>query len=140
MPDSQDRVIVEDLVTALDGLIQECEYSASSGLPFDFSAGHWTQLGKAKALLATYRMNTPELPHVLPPNVLTERMELIYETLKSLAPPDYFFFFLMGPLGPNFDGKQANFITNAKREQIIKVMKEFLIRNGSDEEWMKHME
>lgn len=51
---------VEQLVAALDGLVQECEYSASSGLPFNFpeGKGRWTQLGKAKALLAALRQNT----------------------------------------------------------------------------------
>lgn len=50
---------VEQLIAALDGLVQECEYSASSGLPFNFpdGQGHWTQLGNAKALLAELRQN-----------------------------------------------------------------------------------
>ena len=56
---------VEQLVAALDGLIQECEYSASSGLPFNFpdGKGQWTQLGNAKALLTTLRQNgtTPDM-------------------------------------------------------------------------------
>lgn len=44
---------ITELRHALDGLVQECEYSASSGLPFNFpdGKGHWTQLGKARALL-----------------------------------------------------------------------------------------
>jgi hypothetical protein len=43
----------DELRIALAGLIQECEYSASSGLPFNFpdGKGRWTQLERAKALL-----------------------------------------------------------------------------------------
>jgi hypothetical protein len=45
------------LLKALDGLVKECEYSASSGLPFNSpeGKGHWTQLHKAKDLLAVFR-------------------------------------------------------------------------------------
>ena len=53
---------IEQLMAALDGLVQECEYSASSGLPFNFpeGKGRWTQLGKAKALLVELRQNGPD--------------------------------------------------------------------------------
>lgn len=43
---------IERLTCALSGLIQECEYSASSGLPFNALGGEWTQLAKSKAILA----------------------------------------------------------------------------------------
>lgn len=43
---------IERLTCALSGLIQECEYSASSGLPFNALGSEWTQLAKAKALVS----------------------------------------------------------------------------------------
>lgn len=52
-PDAQPVTDDESLIGALKGLIQECEYSASSGVPFNFpdGKGHWTQLGIAKAVV-----------------------------------------------------------------------------------------
>jgi len=68
-PVSGSAATLEQLVAALDGLVQECEYSASSGLPFNFpeGQGHWTQLGKAKALLADLRQNNKEKDQHDPP-------------------------------------------------------------------------
>ena len=40
------------------GNIQECEYSASSGLPFNAMGQEWTQLRKAKALMAAKPLTT----------------------------------------------------------------------------------
>lgn len=59
MPTVIKGVPIEQLMAALDGLVQECEYSASSGLPFNFpeNRNQWTQLGKAKALLTALREN-----------------------------------------------------------------------------------
>lgn len=56
----------KQLVRALDGLVQECEYSASSGLPFNYpeGLGRWTQLEKAKALLATLPPISPTVGRV----------------------------------------------------------------------------
>jgi len=47
-----------ELLVALKGLIQECEYSASSGLPFNTpeGKGNWTQLQNAKDLLVYLRL------------------------------------------------------------------------------------
>jgi hypothetical protein len=49
------------LVEALYGLIKECDYSSSSGLPFNFpdGKGQWTQLANAKSVLRkiTYEMD-----------------------------------------------------------------------------------
>lgn len=55
---------IKRLLAVLDGLIQECEYSATSGLPFNFTEGkgRWTQLENAKALLANLRQNDPSSP------------------------------------------------------------------------------
>lgn len=55
LPASSGSGATRRLVEALEGLIQECEYSASSGLPFNALGSTWTQLAKAKAVLAEMR-------------------------------------------------------------------------------------
>lgn len=52
--------------------------------------------------------------------------------------PDGFGFFVMVFPFENDDGR-ANYVSNGKREDVVNAMKEFIIRAGAEEDWMKHI-
>jgi len=59
---SDKETTIKQLIKTLNGLVEECEYSVTSGLPFNFpdGKGQWTQLAKAKALLKALSSNNEE--------------------------------------------------------------------------------
>lgn len=58
------------------------------------------------------------------------------DLLKNALPDNHGFILLAFPFGP---GGRLVYSSTADRKDAIAAMKEFLIRNGSEEEWMKHL-
>lgn len=65
-----------------------------------------------------------------------EAMQGIAQAVKEKIPAGFGFFVLVASPG---DNGRANYVSNLARETALKVMKEFIIRNGAEEEWMKHL-
>jgi len=63
-----------------------------------------------------------------------ERLKEIADTLSAMIPDDYGFFLFCGPYQV---GERARYISNFKREDALNCMKEFLIKSGHEEDWMK---
>lgn len=65
-------------------------------------------------------------------------MQDIARAVHRRIPRDHGFFVMVYPFG---DSKlRSHFVSNGNRQQIIATMKEFIIRNGSDEEWMNNID
>lgn len=64
-------------------------------------------------------------------------MQDIAKDVAKRLPEDFGFFVLVFPFN-NADGR-ANYVSNGKREDVIKSMKEFIIKAGHGEDWMKHI-
>lgn len=62
-------------------------------------------------------------------------MQLIGRQIKEQIPPGFCYFVLVAPFG---GPGHANYVSNAQREDIIKVMQEFITKNGP-EQWAKHV-
>jgi hypothetical protein len=77
-------------------------------------------------------LTTPNLP---PTD--SDTMRLIAGDVKRSLPPGYGFFVLVAPFDSE-DGR-ANYVSNMTRETALLVMKEFLLRAGAAEDWMKHI-
>jgi len=63
-------------------------------------------------------------------------MQDIGNDVNKRLPKEFGFFCLVFPF--NSTEGRANYISNGEREQVIKSMKEFIIRAGHEEDWMKH--
>jgi hypothetical protein len=66
------------------------------------------------------------------------RMQEIGRAIVSLLPHRWGFFCLVFPFEDT--EKRANYISNGQREDVIRSMKEFLIRAGHKEDWMEHLD
>ena len=58
--------------------------------------------------------------------------------IKAKLPDNYSFILLASP----FDGegdKRLVYISNARREDVINMLKEWLLKCGAAEDWMKHI-
>ncbi|MCC7374289.1 MAG: hypothetical protein IT581_06520 [Verrucomicrobiales bacterium] len=64
------------------------------------------------------------------------RMQDIGHAVNERIPEGFAFFVLIAP--PSGSGR-ANYCSNMKREDAVKVMKEFLIKAGAAEDWMQHI-
>ena len=65
-------------------------------------------------------------------------MQLIAKTVKEQLPQGFGFFIMVFPFG-DVEGR-ANYVSDGNREDVIKMMKEFIIRCGYEEDWMKHID
>lgn len=54
-------------------------------------------------------------------------------------PDNHGFILLAFPLNAVGDANRAAYCSNAKREDAVKVLKEFLFRIGQGEDWMQHI-
>jgi hypothetical protein len=60
------------------------------------------------------------------------------EAAKAKLPDKYGFILLAFPFNNEGDGRLV-YISNAQREQVLNAMKEFIVRCGAGEDWMKHI-
>lgn len=59
--------------------------------------------------------------------------------LEAKLPDNHGFILLTFPFGDD-PGNRLNYTSNARREDAINVLKEFLIQAGHAEDWMKHLQ
>lgn len=72
-------------------------------------------------------------------NDVRERMQAVAKAVERELPEGWGYFVLAFPFGEGADHR-ADYVSNAQRKDVLNVMKEFLIRNGAEEDWMKHLE
>lgn len=65
------------------------------------------------------------------------RMQDIAHAVNERLPDGYGFMVLVFPF--NSSEGRANYVSNGKREDVVNAMKEWLIKAGHDEDWMKHL-
>jgi hypothetical protein len=71
-----------------------------------------------------------------------EYLRLMAEQVKAKLPDNHGFLLLTAPFGDLPAGAPENrttYCSNMKREDAIKLLKEFLFRIGEAEDWMKHI-
>ncbi len=60
-------------------------------------------------------------------------------TLAARLPDNHGFLLLTFPFGEGGDGGRIAYMSNAQRSDAINVIKEFLLKAGAAEDWMKHI-
>lgn len=60
------------------------------------------------------------------------------DVLKAKLPDNHGFILLTFPFGDD-PGQRYQYISNAVREDAINALKEFLLKAGAAEDWMKHI-
>lgn len=58
--------------------------------------------------------------------------------VDAKLPDNHGFILLVAPYGENPDNR-LTYIASMQREDAINVMKEFLLKAGASEDWMKHI-
>lgn len=76
-------------------------------------------------------LSPPDL-HALDKNYLRDMAEII----KAKLPDNHGFILLTFNFGP---GGRVTYCANAERADCINAMKEFLLKSGAEEDWMKHI-
>lgn len=67
-----------------------------------------------------------------------EAMAILVREVTKHLPPDWGYFFFVSPFKK---GGRANYASNMERVGAMNTMKEFILNNnGTEEEWMKHIE
>lgn len=72
-------------------------------------------------------MNNPDV---------SKRMQDIGRAIQWRLPERWGFFVMVFPFGEG-EQNRCNYCSNAQREDVIKTIKEWLVRSGAEEEWMK---
>lgn len=67
-----------------------------------------------------------------------EYLQAVGRDIAAKLPDNHGFICLTFPFGDD-PGGRTQYISNAKREDAIKLIKEFLFRIGASEDWMKHI-
>lgn len=57
--------------------------------------------------------------------------------LESKLPDNHAFILIVAPIGAQ-DGRLA-YVASMQREDAINVLKEFLLKAGAEEDWMRHI-
>ncbi len=68
-----------------------------------------------------------------------EQMQGIGRAVHERIPEGFGFFVMVFPFGGPDEGR-ANYVSNGQRKDIINAMKEFIIRCGYEEDWLKNLE
>ena len=67
-----------------------------------------------------------------------EAMANLVRAFTKHLPPDFGYFVMVTPFK---NGERANYASNMERKGALNMMKEFILNNnGTEEEWMKHIE
>lgn len=62
----------------------------------------------------------------------------ICQLIDAKLPDNHGFILLTFPLGDDPNGR-VTYASNGQRQDCVNAMKEFLIRTGNEEDWMKHL-
>ena len=74
--------------------------------------------------------------HEKPQSAVRRRLNDIAHAVDERLPAHYGFIVLVAPEG---EESMCNYVSNLPRENAVNVLKEFLIRAGHAEDWMKHL-
>lgn len=70
---------------------------------------------------------------------MRRRLNDIGHAVDERLPQHWAFFIMVFPTAEaNHPEPSANYISNAKREDVVRVIKEWIIRGGHAENWMKN--
>lgn len=72
-----------------------------------------------------------------PREVSPEDMERLARLVDEFLPIGHGFIVFAFPMGDAEDGR-LRYVSNAKREDAVACLKEWMIQRGFDEEWMRH--
>lgn len=75
-------------------------------------------------------MNNPEV---------SKRMQDIARSVKWRLPENWGFFVMVFPHGEGPE-RRCNYVSNADRQDVINVIKEWMVRGGAQENWMKDIQ
>lgn len=67
-----------------------------------------------------------------------EYLKAVGREIAAKLPDNHGFICLTFPFG-DAPGGRTQYISNARREDVIKLLKEVLFRFGAEEDWMKHI-
>jgi hypothetical protein len=67
-----------------------------------------------------------------------EYLEAAADAIQAKLPDNHGFILLATPFGES-ENNRLTYISNLRREDAIRVLKEWLIQAGGAEEWMKHI-
>lgn len=75
------------------------------------------------------------------PVMTYKEMEFLMNAISLTIPKDCSFFILVAPDGdPKTHNRAMNYGSSMPRECTLNLMKEWMIKNGSHEEWMEHLD
>lgn len=81
--------------------------------------------------------HVPKRPNVPSGHDTRDRMQDIAHAVDERIPEGFGFMVLVFPFGAD-DGR-ANYVSSGQRADVIRAMKEFIIKAGAGEDWMKHL-
>lgn len=67
-----------------------------------------------------------------------EYLKLAAQAVEAKLPDNHGFILLVAPYGDG-DNNRLSYISSMRREDAINVLKEWLIKCGAAEDWMKHL-
>lgn len=67
-----------------------------------------------------------------------EYLRTMAHTVASHLPDNHGFILLTFPFGDD-PGQRIHYVANCDRSDAINALKEFLIKAGAEEDWMKHI-
>lgn len=68
-----------------------------------------------------------------------EYLNLAAKAVHERLPDNHGFILLAFPFNGTDENNRVAYVSNARREDAIKVLKEFLFRAGAKEDWMAHI-
>jgi hypothetical protein len=66
------------------------------------------------------------------------KLQEIARSVEIRLPDRYGFFVMVFPFGGD-DDNRSNYVSNAQRKDVLNTMKEFMIKCGAEEDWMRHL-
>jgi len=72
--------------------------------------------------------------------IVRASMQDLARGIKQALPPGWCFFLFAAPSHEHAKEGRANYVSTIERKSAINCMKEFIIKAGAGEEWMKHIE
>jgi len=67
-----------------------------------------------------------------------EYLRELARIIDSKLPDNFGFILMCFPFGDD-PGQRLRYVSNADRKDVINAMKEFIIKAGASEDWMKHL-
>lgn len=90
---------------------------------------------------ATKNMAKPPKEDPRPPidELDEENVTALCKLIDGFLPEGYHFTLFMAPFGDGTHGDRLRYASNANREQVLNMLKEWMLKCGAEEDWMKHI-